>query len=140
MLNVLVLFGTIFGIFPALLHHDFDDENHSSSCFSISLWGFTVIYWYVTSSVILLNLSILHQNMIGYALLGMICFGDVSEKFGDFPETLRTLFSVVNGDIIYDTFYSVSFAGLGGQVYLYLYTIIFTYGEQYNNTLILQYH
>jgi hypothetical protein len=55
--------------------------------------------------------------MIGYALLGMICFGDVSEKFGDFPETLRTLFSVVNGDIIYDTFYSVSFAGLGGQVY-----------------------
>lgn len=66
---------------------------------------------------------------LGYALLGMICFGDVSEKFGDLSETLRTLFSVVNGDIIYDTFYSVDFAGLGGQIYLYLYTLIFTYGE-----------
>lgn len=64
---------------------------------------------------------------IGYVLLGMICFGDKSERFGSFAGTLRTLFSVVNGDIIYDTFYDISFAGFPGQIYLYVYTLLFTY-------------
>lgn len=65
----------------------------------------------------------------GYALLGMTCFSDVSVKFGDILETLRTLFSVVNGDIIYDTFYDIDDAGLGGQLYVYVYILLFTYGE-----------
>ena len=66
----------------------------------------------------------------GYAFLGMICFGDISIKFGDFIETLQTLFSVVNGDIIYDTFYELEEAGLGGQLYIYVYMLLFTYGKE----------
>lgn len=64
----------------------------------------------------------------GYALLGMICFGDVTDRFGSVTETLRSLFAVVNGDIIYDTFNAIEFSGIGGQVYLYVYILIFTYG------------
>eukprot|EP01039_Chlorochromonas_danica_P011155 gene11155-12434_t len=64
----------------------------------------------------------------GYALLGLICFGDVSDRFGDLTETLRTLFAVVNGDVIYDNFNALDyFAGLGGQLYLYIYVLLFTY-------------
>jgi hypothetical protein len=61
----------------------------------------------------------------------MICFGDVSEQFGDITETLRTLFSVVNGDIIFDTFRSIDFAGVGGQLYIYIYILLFTYGTHF---------
>lgn len=62
-------------------------------------------------------------------MLGLICFGDVSDRFGDLTETLRTLFAVVNGDVIYDNFNALDyFAGLGGQLYLYLYVLLFTYG------------
>lgn len=68
-------------------------------------------------------------SSIGYALLGMVCFGDVTDRFGDVGETFRTLFAVVNGDIIYDTFNAIEFAGLGGQLYLYVYILIFTYGK-----------
>ena len=68
---------------------------------------------------------------IGYALLGMVCFGDVTDRFGDVGETFRTLFAVVNGDIIYDTFNAIEFAGLGGQLYLYVYILIFTYGKYF---------
>lgn len=121
---------------------------------------------------------------VGYALLGMVAFGDqvgrfatstphllffcywelicVSslsfstpsppqvDQFGDVTQTLRTLFSVVNGDIIYQvrvsacrhsfslslsllfsnhpqTFKAVEFMGLGGQCYLYVYILVFTY-------------
>lgn len=65
---------------------------------------------------------------IGYALLGMVCFGDEVDRFGDITQTLKTLFSVVNGDVIYDTFNAVSFMGIGGQIYLYIYIMLFTYG------------
>lgn len=65
----------------------------------------------------------------GYALLGMVCFGDVTDRFGDVTQTLRSLFAVVNGDIIYDTFNALDFAGFGGQLYLYLYILLFTYGK-----------
>jgi hypothetical protein len=67
---------------------------------------------------------------LGYALLGMISFGDVSDQFANITETLRTLFSVVNGDIIFDTFRAIDFAGFGGQAYIYFYVLIFTYGKQ----------
>lgn len=59
----------------------------------------------------------------------MVCFGDVTDRFGNVVETFRTLFAVVNGDIIYDTFNAIEFAGIGGQVYLYVYILIFTYGK-----------
>lgn len=64
---------------------------------------------------------------IGYALLGMVAFGDQVDRFGDVVQTLRTLFAVVNGDIIYDSFNSVDFLGWGGSLYIYAYIFIFTY-------------
>jgi hypothetical protein len=64
---------------------------------------------------------------IGYALLGMVAFGDEVDRFGDVPQTLRTLFAVVNGDIIYDTFNAVDVVGWGGSVYVFLYITLFTY-------------
>jgi hypothetical protein len=64
---------------------------------------------------------------IGYALLGMVAFGDEVDRFGDVPQTLRTLFAVVNGDIIYDTFNAVDVVGWGGSVYIFIYITLFTY-------------
>ena len=64
---------------------------------------------------------------VGYALLGMVAFGDQVDRFGDVVQTLRTLFAVVNGDIIYESFNSVDFLGWGGSLYIYAYIIIFTY-------------
>lgn len=64
---------------------------------------------------------------IGYALLAMVSFGDNVDRFGDLLETLTTLFSVVNGDIIYETFSSLSDFGIAGQLFIYIYVIIFTY-------------
>lgn len=65
---------------------------------------------------------------VGYALLGLVCFGDVSDRFGDMTETLRTLFAIVNGDVIYDNFNAIDyFTGVGGQAYLYAYVLLFTY-------------
>lgn len=69
--------------------------------------------------------------------MGLICFGDMTDRFGNLTETFRTLFSVVNGDIIYDTFQSLEFAGIGGQIYVYFYIILFTYGKLFCCVLVL---
>ena len=71
--------------------------------------------------------------------MGMTCFSDHAEQFGDITQTLRTLFSVVNGDIIYDTFHAIEFAGIGGQLYIYIYILIFTYGKYLFIPLLLAY-
>jgi hypothetical protein len=71
---------------------------------------------------------------IGYALMGMLLFGDKVDRFGDILQTLRSLFAVVNGDIIYDTFASVSVLGVGAEAYIYIFIMLFTYGKgQYDS-------
>jgi hypothetical protein len=57
----------------------------------------------------------------------MVAFGDEVDRFGDVPQTLRTLFAVVNGDIIYDTFNAVDVVGWGGSAYVFVYITLFTY-------------
>jgi len=63
----------------------------------------------------------------GYSLLGMIIFSESIDRFGNLQLTMRTLFSLVNGDIIYDTFLSVASYGVGAQLYIYIYILIFSY-------------
>ena len=64
---------------------------------------------------------------IGYALLGMTLFGDESALFGDIQSTVCTLFSVVNGDSVLDVFNALAYAFPIGDIYLYIYIMIFMY-------------
>jgi hypothetical protein len=64
---------------------------------------------------------------VGYALLGMILFGDQCILFGSFSDTCCTLFSVVNGDSIHDVFQALSFFFPLGDIYLYVYIFLFMY-------------
>ncbi|GMH50482.1 hypothetical protein TL16_g00784 [Triparma laevis f. inornata] len=64
---------------------------------------------------------------IGYALLGMTLFGDEVDTFGDFSSTCCTLFAVVNGDSILDVFDSLSAFFPIGDLYIYIYVLIFMY-------------
>jgi len=63
----------------------------------------------------------------GYALFGMILFGDEADLFGSIPNTCVTLFAVVNGDEILSTFEGLAFMGMWGQLYLIFFTLLFTY-------------
>ena len=64
---------------------------------------------------------------IGYALLGLVLFGDESDLFGSIIQTCVTLFAVVNGDEVLSTFENLSFMGIWGQLYLMFFTLLFTY-------------
>ena len=57
----------------------------------------------------------------------MVMFGDQSDDFADIGSTAATLFAVVNGDVILDTFNELSFSAVAGNVYLYLYILLFMY-------------
>ena len=64
---------------------------------------------------------------VGYALLGMTLFGDEVDLFGSFSSTCCTLFAVVNGDSILDVFDALAFFFPIGDIYLYVYIMIFMY-------------
>jgi hypothetical protein len=139
--------GNLFGLIYSSRIIFFQDDIMASSFLKASLGMACVMYWfaliqyleffpryYIMISMLKLSVPRVSQFLLGvlpiffgYALLGMVCFGDVTDRFGNITETLRSLFAVVNGDIIYDTFDSIEFAGFGGQLYLYLYILIFTY-------------
>ena len=64
---------------------------------------------------------------VGYALLGMTLFGDEVDLFGSFSSTCCTLFAVVNGDSILDVFDALGFFFPIGDIYLYIYIMLFMY-------------
>ncbi|GMH89833.1 hypothetical protein TrST_g9238 [Triparma strigata] len=64
---------------------------------------------------------------VGYALLGMTLFGNEVDIFGDFSSTCCTLFAVVNGDSILDVFDALNAFFPIGDIYLYIYVLIFMY-------------
>ena len=65
---------------------------------------------------------------LGYALLGMILFGDQNPLFGSLVRTVGTLFCVVNGDSIKVVLDSLEgFGGGVGVVYVCVYMMLFTY-------------
>lgn len=65
----------------------------------------------------------------GYALFGTIYFGNKVEEFGSLSSSMITLFSLMNGDVIMDTFDALElhlfFAS--GKVYMYSFISLFIY-------------
>ena len=66
---------------------------------------------------------------IGYALFGTMYFGNRIEGFGTLSNSMITLFSLMNGDVIMDTFDAMELHHfiVSGKVYLYSFTSLFTY-------------
>ncbi len=64
---------------------------------------------------------------LGYALLGMILFGDRNPMFGSLLATVGTLFCVVNGDSIKVVLDSLGYMPVFGELYVCLYMMLFTY-------------
>mmetsp|Transcript_13996 Transcript_13996/g.25012 ORF Transcript_13996/g.25012 Transcript_13996/m.25012 type:complete len:389 (+) Transcript_13996:2-1168(+) len=66
--------------------------------------------------------------LLGYALFGMLYFGDHSERFGSFSMSMITLFSVLNGDVVRETFMDIlpSFPYVT-QIYMYSFICLFIY-------------
>ena len=64
---------------------------------------------------------------VGYMMLGMTLFGDQCAQFGSALDTVATLFSVLNGDVLLDTFQAVSYMPYIGTAYVICFTVLFTY-------------
>jgi len=64
---------------------------------------------------------------IGYALLGVILFGDRQDRFASLVDTTTTLFAVVNGDSIMTVINTVNYMPVIGELYICFYTMLFTY-------------
>lgn len=67
--------------------------------------------------------------LFGYALFGTIYFGNKIEEFGTLSASMITLFSLMNGDIIMDTFDALDLHhfNVSGKVYLYSFISLFMY-------------
>ncbi|KAJ3434288.1 mucolipin [Anaeramoeba flamelloides] len=69
--------------------------------------------------------------LLAYAFLGTICFGSYSKNFATIDQSIVTLFSVANGDIVRDTFSMVykNSHGMGvlSRIYMYTFVCIFIY-------------
>lgn len=66
---------------------------------------------------------------IGFALFGTIYFGNRIKMFGTVGASMTTLFSILNGDEILDTFDALNLHGfsVSGKVYLYTFISLFIY-------------
>lgn len=65
---------------------------------------------------------------LGYALFGMLYFGEHSERFGSLGLAMITLFSVLNGDVMRETFMDIlPFNPTVAQVYMYSFVSVFIY-------------
>eukprot|EP00003_Mantamonas_plastica_P013748 TRINITY_DN2394_c1_g4_i1.p1 TRINITY_DN2394_c1_g4~~TRINITY_DN2394_c1_g4_i1.p1 ORF type:complete len:457 (-),score=180.44 TRINITY_DN2394_c1_g4_i1:3141-4511(-) len=68
---------------------------------------------------------------IGYALFGMTVFGSYSEKFATFNNACRTLFSILNGDVILETYKEIDstnrLVGFAAHFYMYTFITLFIY-------------
>lgn len=65
----------------------------------------------------------------GYALFGTIYFGARIKEFGTLSSSMATLFAVMNGDVILDTFdaFDLHHFSLSGKIYLYSFISLFIY-------------
>ena len=64
---------------------------------------------------------------VGFVLFGTVMFGTKVPRFQNASTTATALFSVANGDEIYDTFNDVAYTPWIGQIYIYSYIILFSY-------------
>lgn len=66
--------------------------------------------------------------MMGYAFFGMTYFGSESDRFSSFGASMVTLFAVLNGDVIRETFLNLLpvYPAIS-QIYLYTFICLFIY-------------
>ena len=64
---------------------------------------------------------------VGFVLFGTVMFGTKVPRFRSASTTATALFSVANGDEIYDTFNDVAYSPWIGQIYIYCYIVLFSY-------------
>lgn len=66
---------------------------------------------------------------LGYALFGTIYFGTRIKEFGSMSASMATLFAVMNGDVILDTFdaFDLHHFAVSGKIYLYSFISLFIY-------------
>lgn len=66
--------------------------------------------------------------LFAYAVFGMSYFGELSTRFADFGSSMVTLFAILNGDVIRETFLDLTpFYPTVGQIYLYSFISLFIY-------------
>ena len=66
--------------------------------------------------------------MLGYAFFGMVCFGSYSDRFESFSASMITLFAVLNGDVIRETFLNLADKSpYVSQIYMYTFICLFIY-------------
>ena len=66
--------------------------------------------------------------LLSYSFFGMLYFGEQSSRFGDFSHSMITLFSLLNGDIMRETFMDLyKSSPVIGQIYLYSFVCLFIY-------------
>ncbi|KAJ9456804.1 hypothetical protein DIPPA_09890 [Diplonema papillatum] len=70
--------------------------------------------------------------LMGYAILGTVSFGSYADRFASLDASFVVLFSLMNGDIIDETFQSIFFESslflkVYSRLYLYTYIALFIY-------------
>jgi len=65
----------------------------------------------------------------GFALFGTIYFGNKIKMFGTVGSSMTTLFAIMNGDVVLDTFDAMELHGfhVSGKMYLYSFISLFIY-------------
>lgn len=65
---------------------------------------------------------------LAYAFFGTLYFGSHSDRFGSFADSFVTLFAILNGDVIRETFMDIMFNDpVVSQLYLYSFVCLFIY-------------
>merc|ERR1719409_2013610 len=69
---------------------------------------------------------------MGYTVIGTTVWGMSAEQFGDIQSSSMTLFALLNGDMVHDTFVNLQTArpklAFWGQIYMYSFLSLFIYG------------
>jgi len=65
--------------------------------------------------------------MLGFAALGMSLFSEVSEKFDNLGNSMMTLFSVMNGDVLLETATEIRLRGRIGDYYIIFFVSVATF-------------
>lgn len=97
--------------------------------FSTTAHGLTKIFRYLASVFPILT---------GFMVLGTCQFW-MAPTFSNFHNTYASLFSLLNGDMVHDSFDALSrIAGYGGQMYCYVFIFIFIYIVLNVNIIIIE--
>jgi len=134
--NLLTFFGSVFFLMSPVFHLATIEVFLGCGCFltwcSFTRYfentkDFNLISRTFTVAIPILMRTILGiaPTFVGFALLGMCLFWPYAEKFHSFSSSLYILYSVMNGDSIFDLFQGTTeFRFIFGQLYVYSFVFI----------------